>query len=216
MQLRATEGCLRVWRRRRRCPTGSAILFALTLPSFCIAQTPPPVADGGDTQARLEKAITLEDKGDDRAARNGEAMAVNNLGVAELNRGDYAAARIHFEQALAIYRAINRREGEIEQLNNIGSTYYLQGNYMDAFDQYVGAMDRVEREADKVWSKRRRQLTTTNLAVLYQRLGQDEKALELYRQVQQSPRALTPSEEAQLYTNLGAMYRRLGDPVKAL
>jgi CHAT domain-containing protein/Tfp pilus assembly protein PilF len=247
-------------------------LYALALPSFCFAQTPPAVANGGDTQARLKEAIALEEKGADQAARkayesllphlraendqkglalalnelsrigsrlgeyglaivwaresadvsrklanrDGEAQALNNVGVAELNSGDYPAARTHFEQALAIYRTTDHREGEIEQLNNIGNAYYFQSRYLDAHDQYVAAMERVERAADQPWSKRRRQLTTTNLAVLYQRLGREEQALELYRRVQQSPQALSLNEQAQLYTNLGAMYRRLGDPVKAL
>src|SRR5215469_6380013 len=199
MQLCATEGCLRGWRRRRRCPTGSAILFALALPAFCIAQTPPPVADGGVTQAGLEEARALHAKGMDRAARSayesllphlraennqnglalvlnelsrigsrqgeyglaiawaresadvsrklanrdGEAQALNNVGVAELNSGDYPPARTHFEQALAIYRTTNHREGEIEQLNNIGNAYYFQSLYLDAYDAYVAAMERV-------------------------------------------------------------------------
>ena len=272
MQLSAEEGRLRVRRRRHCRPACSALLYALALPSFCIAQTPPAVADGGDTQARLEKARALQAKGMDRAARkayesllphlraennqkglalalnelsrigskqgeyglaiawaresadvyqrladrDGEAQALNNVGVAELNSGDYPAARTHFEQALAIYRTTDHLEGEIEQLNNIGNAYYFQSRYLDAHDQYVAAMERVERAADQPWSKRRRQLTTTNLAVLYQRLGREEQALELYRRVQQSPQALSLNEQAQLYANLGAMYRRLGDPVKAL
>ena len=271
MQLCAAEGCLR-WRRRLRRPAGSAILFALGLPSLCIAQTPPVVAAGGVTQARLEEAIALEEKGEDRAARKAyesllpnlrmennqkglavalndlsliasrqgeyglaiawaresvdlfrklgdrtaEARAVNNLGIAELNTGDYPNARSHFEQALAIYQTTKNAGGEIEQLNNIGNSYYFQSRYLDAFDQYMAAMKRIERGTDKAWSTRRRQLTTTNLAVLYQRVGQEEKALELYRQVQRSPQALSLNEEAQLYTNLGSLYRRLRDPVKAL
>ncbi|MBI3697368.1 MAG: tetratricopeptide repeat protein [Acidobacteria bacterium] len=56
----------------------------------------------------------------------------------------------------------------------------------------------------------------TNLATLYQRLGRDERALELYLQLRKSPLALTASEEARLLGNLGALYRRLGDPIKAL
>jgi CHAT domain-containing protein/tetratricopeptide (TPR) repeat protein len=150
------------------------------------------------------------------ADHKGEAQAVNNQGVGELNRGDYPAARAHFEQALALYQGINDREGEIEEFNNIGNVFYYQSWYLNALEAYEAAMARVDRAAGEPWSARRRLITTFNLATLFQRLGREEKALELYRQVRQAPQALEPNEEAQLYANLGVMYRRLGDPVKAL
>ncbi len=148
--------------------------------------------------------------------RQGEARAVNRLGVEELYRGEYAAARVHFEQALALSQSINYRLGEVEQFNNLGTVFNFQGRYLDALKAYEAAMDRVNRAAGEPWAARSRQGTTNNLATLFQRLGREDKALELYRQLQQAPQALKASEEAQLYANLGVMYRRLGDPVKAL
>src|SRR5216684_81713 len=148
--------------------------------------------------------------------RQGEARAVNRLGVEELYRGEYAAARVHFEQALALSQSINYRLGEVEQFNNLGTVFNFQGRYLDALKAYEAAMDRVNRAAGEPWAARSRQGTTNNLATLFQRLGREDKALELYRQSQQAPQALKASEEAQLYANLGVMYRRLGDPVKAL
>jgi len=159
-----------------------------------------------------ESADLFRKLGDHR----GEARAVNRLGVEELYRGEYAAARVHFEQALALSQSINYRLGEVEQFNNLGTVFNFQGRYLDALKAYEAAMDRVNRAAGEPWAARSRQGTTNNLATLFQRLGREDKALELYRQLQQAPQALKASEEAQLYANLGVMYRRLGDPVKAL
>ncbi|HEX4801875.1 MAG TPA: CHAT domain-containing tetratricopeptide repeat protein, partial [Myxococcaceae bacterium] len=146
----------------------------------------------------------------------GEAQALNNQGSGEVNRADYSAARTHFKSALTLYQGIKDREGEIEEFNNIGSVSYYQGWYLNALEAYQAAMALVEGAAAEPWSPRRRLITKFNLATLFQRLGRDDKALELYRQVLKAPGALRPSEEAQLYRNLGVMYRHLGDPVKAL
>jgi CHAT domain-containing protein/tetratricopeptide (TPR) repeat protein len=148
--------------------------------------------------------------------QGGEARAVNNLGKGELNRGEYTSAKAHFEESLKLYQGIHDAEGEIKQYNNIGNVFYYQSRYLDALEAYEEAMKRVERSAGKPWSARLRQGTMLNLGTLFQRLGREEKALDLYRQVQQARQALMPNEEAQLYANLGALYRRLGDPVKAL
>ena len=145
-----------------------------------------------------------------------EAKAINNQGSGELNRADYAEARIHFERALALYQGIKDREGEIQEFNNIGNVFYYRGWYLNALEAYQTSMALVERAAGEPWSARLRVVTTFNLATLFQRLGREDKALELYRQVQKIPQALRPNEEPQLFENLGALYRRLGDPVKAL
>src|SRR5258708_4199297 len=78
------------------------------------------------------------------------------------------------------------------------------------------AMDGVEQASTEPWSARRRQLAMHNLATLFQRVGRDDRALELYQELRKSPRALRPSEEARLLVNVGVLYRRLGDPVKAV
>jgi tetratricopeptide (TPR) repeat protein len=58
-------------------------------------------------------------------------------------------------------------------------------------------------------------MTLSNLAALNQRLGADERALDVYAQLS-ADETMRPNEEAQLLVNQGALLRRLGDPVKAL
>ena len=62
------------------------------------------------------------------------------------------------------------------------------------------------------WAK----ITLFNLATLYQRVGSLQRALETYKQLEQSPEGLSAGDRAHLYGNLGTIYRRLGDPWKAI
>src|SRR5262249_38722800 len=66
------------------------------------------------------------------------------------------------------------------------------------------------------WLASRRQLTAANTAILYQTLGQYDRALALYNDLLNSGQALSPQEQAQLLANVGVLRRRLGDPQKAL
>ena len=58
-------------------------------------------------------------------------------------------------------------------------------------------------------------MTISNLAVLQQRLGADQRALDLYAQIA-TGETMRPREEAQLLINQGWLLRRLGDPIKAM
>jgi len=146
----------------------------------------------------------------------GRTRAVNGVGLAELYRGAYPAALTRFEEALAMTRSTGDREGEIEELNNLGNVHFYQARYLDALHAFRSALDAVDAAGDAPWTARRRRITLSNLAVLFQRLGRDEEAVELYRQLRGAPGSLEPSEQGRLLGNLGVLYRRLEDPVKAL
>ena len=141
---------------------------------------------------------------------------LNSLGRANLYLGNYGLALSSYQQALELARAHGSAEGEIVRLNNIGNVYYFQGRYSDALRVYQSAMDKVNATSTEKWNPERRQLTLANLATLYQRLGKEQTALALYRQLANSPQAMPPSQQAQLLLNEGVLYRRMGDPVKAL
>ena len=54
------------------------------------------------------------------------------------------------------------------------------------------------------------------MAMIEQRLGRYERALEIYRSLESGAEAMRPTERARLLSNVGALYRRLGDPYKAI
>ena len=146
----------------------------------------------------------------------GLRQAVNGIGLAELYRGGYPAALARFEEALALSRASGDRDAEIEELNNVGNVHFYQARYLDALQTFRAALDAVDAAGDAPWTARRRRITLSNLAVLFQRVGRYEEAIDLYGQLRNAPGSLGPSEQARLLGNLGALYRRLEDPVKAL
>jgi tetratricopeptide (TPR) repeat protein len=171
------------------------------------------LGDYGAAISDAESAVAIR-KGFKDDIAIGEDL--NTLGSANLYLGNYAAAQSNFQQALDVALAHGDREGAITRQNNIGNVWYFQGRYSDALRAYQTALDEVNTSTAEKWFPRRRQLTIANLATLYQRLGKEQEALELYRQLATSPQAMPANEQAQLLLNQGVLFRRLGDPIKAL
>jgi CHAT domain-containing protein len=148
--------------------------------------------------------------------RAGEGNALTIRGLARLYAGSYQEALSDFDPALAIATETKDASAEITRLNNIGTVFYFEGKYGAAMERYETAMRVVEAHKEEAWNLSRRQLTVANIATVYQRLGQYDRALDTYSELRKTGNALPVSEEAQLLANEGTLYRRLGDPVKAL
>ncbi len=145
----------------------------------------------------------------------------NVIGLAQQYLGSYPAALDAYQHALTADRGSGDTEGLVTRLNNIGNVYYFQGRYSEALHSYADAMRTLSGNAGATWKAAKHELTVANLAVLFQRLGQDQRALGYYREIVDPRRAdsakdMPAGERAQLLLNQGVLYRRLGDPVKAL
>jgi tetratricopeptide (TPR) repeat protein len=141
---------------------------------------------------------------------------LNTLALANQHLGKYDVALYNFDLALRADRGVGDAEGEITRLNNIGSVYYLEGRYVDALRFYQQAQSKVNATLAESWNPRRQQITLANIAAVYQILGKEETALQLYKNLTRSAQSMPARERAQFLANQGALYRRLGDPVKAL
>ena len=146
----------------------------------------------------------------------GQAAALNLTGSAHIYLGDYPAAVVSYQQALVLDRRQGDARGEINRLNNLASAFFFEGRYLDTLENYQAVLHLAEQNLHEPWGPNRRQIAFTNLAVLYEQLGQNQRALEYYRQALAGDSALQPSERGQLLSNVGTLYRRLGDAVKAL
>ncbi len=162
---------------------------------------------------RADQAVRLAERLQDFAAK---AKALNRAGSARLYEARYAAALDYFQQALQIDRSLGDAEGQVLRLNNIGNVHFFEGRYMEALKSYREAQQILDLKADPPWRRRWGYATAVNIATVWQRLGQHEKALDVYLSLKSSAGAVSPREQARLLGNLGAAYRRLGDPIKAL
>jgi len=143
------------------------------------------------------------------------AWDLNAIGLANLYLARYDSALASYQGALELDRASGDGDGEITRLNNIGNVHYMRGRYADALRLYEDAKAKVDTRTSERSRARLRKMTISNLAVLHQRLGADQRALDLYAQLR-TGETMQPSEEAQLLINQGWLFRRLGDPIKAM
>jgi len=169
----------------------------------------------GDYESAIQDAQEAFDVHQQLGQRSDAAWDLNAVGLANLYLGRYDRAIASYERALALDRAGGNGDGEITRLNNIGNVHSMRGRYGDALRLYQEALAAVDTRTSERERARLRKMTVSNLAVLHQRLGADERALDLYGRLR-TGETMQPSEEAQLLINQGALLRRLGDPIKAM
>ena len=137
-------------------------------------------------------------------------------GRAYVYAGQYTEASAVLERAAQLAHQQSLVQSEVAALNDVGSARYYIGDYSAAHAAFSSALDLAQRHPAEPWFRRLHQISLANLAMLQQRLGQYERALEIYRQLETGSQSLQPSERARLLANIGALYRRLGDPYKAI
>ena len=169
----------------------------------------------GDYAAAIRRARGAAELFRAAADQKGQARALNRVGHAALYAGQYAVATESFKAAADLSAAAGDRGGQVEQLGNLASAYFFVGRYSDAAFTYDAALALIDDANGAAWTSRRRTVVLVNKANLFFRLGRDQQALAIYRDLE-SEAELRPDEQGQLLTNRGALYRRLGDPVKAL
>jgi CHAT domain-containing protein len=148
--------------------------------------------------------------------KNCEALAHDDTGLALSNAGNYPEAAAELDLGLKLTAETGNAQTAVLVLNNLGIVYYYQAKYSEALRTYESALQYVEKSATEPWSATWRQFTLLNLATLYQRLGNDQRAIKTYNDVLAHPEAITPRDLGHLNANMGAIYRRLGDARQAL
>jgi signal transduction histidine kinase len=107
----------------------------------------------------------------------GEAEAHNLMGALLSATDDqYESSVTHYQQSLAIYRALGETEDEAVLLNNLCVSYEYMGRYREALECGVQALE-LSRQNSNTHSEA---LALGNLGVVYVELGEYARALELY------------------------------------
>jgi CHAT domain-containing protein len=148
--------------------------------------------------------------------KNCEAQARSDAGLALSNAGNYTEAAAELDSGLKLTAETGNAQTAVLILNNLGIVYYYQAKYSEALRTYESALQSVEKSGTEAWTIAWRQLTLLNLATLYQRLGNAQRAIGIYSDILENPRDLTPRDVAHIHANMGVLYRRLRDPEKAL
>jgi CHAT domain-containing protein/Tfp pilus assembly protein PilF len=145
--------------------------------------------------------------------RNEEGLQLNQLGLQQLNQGEFPEALKTFEQVLVIFRAIGNRQGEGTALNNIGAVYNNLGQYPKTLDYYQQALV-INRE---IGNRQGEGTTLNNIGLVYWNLGQYPKALDYYQQALAIRKEIgDQAGEGTTLQNIGAVYWNLGEYPKAL
>ena len=145
--------------------------------------------------------------------RNGEALALNDIGRAYGDLRHPQKALELFNQALPLWREAGNRRGEALTLNNMGRVYSDLGQEQQALDHFNQALP-IWRE---VGNHHGEASTLNAMGRVYSDMGQEQKALELFNQALPYWReAADRNGEALTLDNLGRVYAGLGQGQKAL
>lgn len=177
------------------------------------AQASYNLADYETTLRYTGESLKLSRQSGDTA---GEAHAENLSGLVHTYRADYGSAAGHVRRAIDLFQKAGDSENLVYAQNNLGNIAYFEGRYLDALKAYQAASALALHNPSVSWFEEAYQFSSSNLAMLYQRLGRDEAALNIYLTLRNTDKALAPRDEAISLLNQGALYRRLGDPVKAI
>ncbi len=145
--------------------------------------------------------------------REGEGVALGNLGTAYKNLGETRRA-IHFhKQYLVIAREIGDRRGEGVALGNLGTAYKNLGETRRAIQFYEQRLA-IARE---IGDRRGEGNALGNLGLAYADLGETHHAIEFHEQCVAIARDIGDRRgEGAVVGNLGIAYATLGETRRAL
>lgn len=205
-------------------------IFANTLSTSAIAQSPPQQRGGGSVntarpaashEALIASLVAAESE-DARAAlltENRELLTekllqeLNDQGRKAAGADDYALALKNFAAMQTAAKMFGDPVWMSDALNNIGIVYYLRADYDRAMDYYKQAL--ALREAAGHKSKIASSLF--NVATIHRYRGDYAQALDMFlKNLHANEEAGNKPLTAQALLNIGTVYRRTGNYALAL
>jgi len=186
-------------------------------PSLELSSVLNNLSDIANSAGEYDQAVALAEEStkvcQTLGNKNCEAEARNDAGYAYLNAGKYPEADAQLGPALKLAMDGGDAQTIILILNNLGNVQYYEAKYSEALRSYELAAQYVEKSPGQSWTAFWRQITQANLATLYQRVGNDRRAIAIYLDILETSQGqgLTPRDVAHMHTNLGVLYRHLGD-----
>ncbi|GAA5023071.1 hypothetical protein GCM10011506_05660 [Marivirga lumbricoides] len=158
------------------------------------------------TQAPIEafeyakKALSLSKK---LKYTEGEATALNNLGVYHKQKGDYDTSLQYYKNALNLYDSLDNKYGSAKALSNIGNIYSMNRDFENALDYYLKAQEIFKVLNDTAHLTR----LINNIGNVYLDIGQEKEAFTYYKKVLSIfNNSQEPQELFDPYSNIGKIY----------
>lgn len=143
----------------------------------------------------------------------GLASALNNIGIAYDNTGNYPLALKYYKEALGIHKQMKNRKGISSSYNNIGIVYNNQGNYPEALKYYYLCL-RIEEELGDSSSAA---ISYFNIAIIYTYQHKYDEALEHYSSSLKFFQKLNDKVSlAAIHNSIGLLYESIGKADLAL
>ncbi len=134
--------------------------------------------------------------------------------IANIFTGDTLALK-YAQEAFQLAKKLKFKNGETAALNCLGNYYYQQAIYDKAIVYYIKALRLAEQEKNY----RNIIIGKSNLASLYTRTNQQQKALQEFKEadaILMKMGAGLSQNRAAILTNMGAAYSSLGDHKQAV
>ena len=139
--------------------------------------------------------------------------ALLGIGTISLKLGDRNAALKNYNEALAIFRRINKKDFEVVTLNNIALIYSESGRKQEALECYIESLSVYRLINDKKGES----IALKKIGDAYADLGNYQKAIEYYDQSLSLSRAIEyKAGEASTLNSLGVIHEFLGEKQKSL
>ena len=145
--------------------------------------------------------------------RKYEGSAVNFIGFAYMNKGNYPKALEYYLKALKIREEIGDKKGMGACYGNMGIVYQNQSNYLKALEYYLKSLQLRKESGDKNGEGN----CYNNIGTAYKELFNypkalvyDFKALQIYEEIANKVGV------GNCYNNIGIVYRQQSNYAKAL
>ncbi|MDP1802617.1 MAG: sensor histidine kinase [Bacteroidota bacterium] len=135
---------------------------------------------------------------------NGEAKAINNLGIITQKAGNYDSALVLQKQALAIYTKINSQKGIAKANSDICLVYWRKADFATALAYQLKAL----RFYEQVKDEKGLSYCYNMIGIIYRNLKKDDEAISYYLKAIEIRKRINDERGlAASYQNIGNIYK---------
>ncbi|MCW3054423.1 MAG: hypothetical protein JWN14_3593 [Chthonomonadales bacterium] len=130
------------WQDAERCPVDSDLRLTGGLFSYWAVR--------GTYQEGLHYLKQALDRDTQYPRIRPRAVALTGAGILAFHQGDYAAARLLYEEALHIWRELGPKHALASTLGNLGNVVFFQGDYATALQLFTESMGQHQESGKRI------------------------------------------------------------------